>query len=148
MTESVEALEARVRRLEDLMAIHQLFIDYGEHLDAGDFEAYGALFADDGEVLLGPMGRAKGPQAITALMTGILTGEVGKTYHVISSPRVTLAGDTASSTVMWTVIARNPDETPSLTMVGHHVDTLVRVDGRWLFQRRKGLVHIPNVLAK
>jgi len=75
-------------------------------------------------------------------------GEVGKTYHVISSPRVTLAGDTASSTVMWTVIARNPDETPLLTMVGHHVDTLVRVDGRWLFQRRKGVVHIPNVLAK
>jgi hypothetical protein len=56
-----DALEARLARLEDLMEIHQLFVDYGRYLDAGDFDAYAELFADDGEVLLGPMGRAKGP---------------------------------------------------------------------------------------
>jgi hypothetical protein len=32
---SSESLEARVARLEDLLAINQLFIDYGEHLQAG-----------------------------------------------------------------------------------------------------------------
>ncbi len=53
-------LQDRVQRLEDILEIQQLFIDYGHHLDAGDFEAYASLFANEGEVLLGPLGRAKG----------------------------------------------------------------------------------------
>ena len=32
--------EERLQRLEDRDAIHQLFIDYGRYLDAGDFDAY------------------------------------------------------------------------------------------------------------
>ena len=59
-------LAERVRRLEDLAAINQLFIDYGAHLDAHDFDAYASLFDEDGEVLLGPLGRAKGPAEIKA----------------------------------------------------------------------------------
>ena len=80
-------LTTRVQRLEDLLAIHQLFADYGLALDAGDFDAYAALFAEDGEVLLGPMGRAKGPAEIKALMTKTLAGGVGSSFHIISSPR-------------------------------------------------------------
>ena len=53
-------LHDRVQRLEDILEIQQLFIDYGHHLDAGDFEAYASLFANEGEVLLGPLGRARG----------------------------------------------------------------------------------------
>ena len=53
-------LAARVQRLEDRLEIHQLFIDYGLALDAGDFDVYAALFAEQGEVLLGPMGRGEG----------------------------------------------------------------------------------------
>ena len=60
VSDTIERLDARVRRLEDVQAIHQLFIDHGEHLDAGDFDAFAELFAEDGEVLLGPLGRAKG----------------------------------------------------------------------------------------
>ena len=142
------ALEARVQRLEDLMAIHQLFIDYGEHLDAGDFDAYSALFAEDGEVLLGPIGRVKGRQAIKDLMVTSLAGSVGSTYHIISSPRVTLDGNTATATVMWTVIGRDDDGQPRLTMVGHHHDELVRVEDRWYFQRRRGVMNAPTVYPR
>ena len=92
-----------MQRLEDLQAINQLFIDYGEHLDAGDFDAYVELFADDGEVLLGPMGRATGRAEIKALMTATLGDNVGSTYHIVSSPRVELDGDLATATVMWSV---------------------------------------------
>ena len=87
VTDTMAQLEACLRRLEDLQAIHQLFIDYGEHLDAGDFDAYAELFAEDGEVLLGPIGRAKGRAEIKALMTSTLADKVGATYHIISSPR-------------------------------------------------------------
>ena len=137
-------LAERLRRVEDLLEIQQLFVDYGRLLDAGDFAAYGRLFARDGEVLLGPMGRASGPQDIEALMTRILADRVGQTYHLITSPTVALDGDTATSEVMWTVVARDDGGRPEVTMLGRHVDQLVREDGRWRFRRRQGHIDIPS----
>ena len=128
------------------MEIHQLFVDYGRHLDAGDFDAYAELFADDGEVLLGPMGRAKGREAIKATMIKAAGGSPGSSLHIISSPAVTLDGDRATSIVMWTVIQRDGDGRPVVGMIGRHVDELVRERGRWRFQRRKGYVDIPSVM--
>jgi uncharacterized protein (TIGR02246 family) len=141
-------IEDRLTRLEDLAAIHQLFVDYGEHLDAGDFDAYAQLFADDGELLLGPMGQAKGREAIRELMTAALGDRVGSTYHIVSSPRVALDGDTATSTVMWSVAALADDGLARVTMVGHHVDQLVKRGGRWWFLRRMGLVNLPSALPR
>src|SRR5262245_12237460 len=78
---TADALAPRLQRLEDLMAIQQLFIDYGRYLDAGDIDAYASLFAEDGEVLLGPLGRAKGRAAIKELMGKALDGKQGSSYH-------------------------------------------------------------------
>ena len=140
------SVEARLRRLEDLQEIQQLFFDYGHHLDAGDFAAYASLFATDGEVKLGPVGRAKGRDEIRALMEGMLARGVGTSYHVISSPRVDLDGDTATSEVMWTVVHRGPDGQAVLSMIGRHRDRLVREDGRWCFRERRGFVDIPSAM--
>jgi ketosteroid isomerase-like protein len=138
-------LEARVGRLEDLAAINQLFIDYGAYLDAHDFAAYAGLFAADAEVLLGPLGRAKGPEAIKALMERTMGGSSpGGSFHVISNPVVRLDGDRAEAQVMWTVIARDAAGQPYVSMMGHHKDQLVRGEGRWFFQRRAGYVDIPT----
>ncbi len=141
-------LAERLQALEDRMAIQQLFIDYGRYLDAGDLDAYASLFADEGEVLLGPMGRAKGPAAIKELMTKALEGKIGTSYHIISSPMFKIDGDTATSDVMWTVVQARPDGTPSLNVVGRHVDDLVRERGAWKFKRRRGYVSLPNVMPK
>jgi uncharacterized protein (TIGR02246 family) len=141
-----DALEARLLRLEDLMEIHQLFIDYGRHLDAGNFDAYAELFADDGEVFLGPMGRAKGRDEIKTLMTKTLAGTQGSSIHIISSPAVTLDGDRATSEVMWTVVQRDGEGKPIVGMIGRHRDDLVRERGCWRFQRRKGYVDIPSAM--
>ncbi len=141
-----ESLEARLRRLEDLMAIHQLFVDYGEHLDSGDFEAYAELFAEDGEVRLGPMGRATGRAQIRELMASQLTAAIGSTFHIISSPRVTLDGDRATSTVMWSVAIMEADGLARVSMVGHHLDDLVRTAQGWRFQRRRGVINLPATL--
>ena len=139
-----ETLDARVQRLEDLLEIHQLFVDYGLALDAGDFDTYASLFAKDGEVLIGPMGRAKGREEIQALMTGMLSGGVGSSFHIISSPQVQLDGDTATSQVMWSVVNLGDDGQARLTMLGRHRDDLVREDGRWKIARRRGFVDIPR----
>jgi uncharacterized protein (TIGR02246 family) len=141
-----DELEERLRRLEDLQEIHQLFVDYGHHLDAGDLDAYADLFADDGELLLGPVARASGRDEIKAVMAKALAGSSDNSFHVISSPRVSLDGDTATSEVMWTVVERGDDGKPYLGMIGRHVDDLVRERGRWRFGRRKGYVDIPSVV--
>jgi ketosteroid isomerase-like protein len=143
-----EDLESRLRRLEDLAAIHQLFIDYGAYLDAHDFESYATLFADEGEVLLGPLGRAKGPQEIRALMEGTMPPGSAQSFHVISNPVVTLDGDRAQTQVMWTVIQQDGSGRPQVGMIGHHRDELVRVDGRWKFLRRAGYVDIPSAYPR
>jgi uncharacterized protein (TIGR02246 family) len=143
-----DALAERVQRLEDLMAIQQLFVDYGRHLDAGDIDAYASLFSEDGEVLLGPLGRAKGRAAIKELMTRALAGGKGSSYHIISSPQVTLDGDRATATVMWSVIARTADGGAALTMVGHHADVLRRERDGWRFERRRGYVDLPSSMAQ
>jgi uncharacterized protein (TIGR02246 family) len=139
------AIEARLQRLEDLAEIHQLFIDYGVYLDAGDFDRYAELFATDGEVKLGPMGKAQGRDAIKALMSKALAGATGNSFHIISSPVVQLDGDRATSRVMWSVIERTQDGNAKLTIVGSHHDELVREDGRWRIKLRRGMIDIPGV---
>lgn len=143
-----ESIESRLARLEDLAEIHQLFVDYGHHLDAGDLDAYADLFAADGEVLLGPMGKATGRAEIRALMAKALDGLVGTSFHIISSPRVVLDGDTATSEVMWTVVQTADDGTAKLNMIGRHRDTLVREDGRWRFRSRRGFIDIPSTFRR
>jgi uncharacterized protein (TIGR02246 family) len=141
----VTTIEERLQRLEDRDAIHQLFVDYGRHLDAGDLESYVSVFARDGEVLLGPMGRAKGHDEIRALMGRVLA-RAGGSFHIISSPAVELDGDRATSQVMWTVISKDENGKPRLTMLGRHLDDLVREDGAWRISRRRGHIDLPAAM--
>lgn len=143
MSERQDGIESRLRRLEDLEEIRQLFIDYGRALDWGDFTAYGKLFADEGELLLGPLARARGPAEIEATMRQQLGDRVGGSYHLISSPVITLEGDEAGSTVNWAVIVRDSEGKPKLQALGRHIDRLVRERGRWKFQQREGRVDLP-----
>ncbi len=138
------AMAERLQRLEDLEEIRQLFVDYGHHLDSGNFAAYGGLFAAEGEVLLGPVGRAKGPAAIEALMTKTMEGARGSSFHIVSNPIIELDGDRATTEVMWTVVARDANDDATVTMLGRHRDTLVRERGRWRFLRRQGFIDVPS----
>ena len=138
------SVEDRLQRLEDLEQIRQLFIDYGHYLDNGDFASYGKLFADEGEILLGPVGRAKGPAAIQALMDGNLAGRIGSSYHLIANPIINLDGDRATTDVSWAVITCGPEGQSVLSMFGRHRDVLVRERGHWRFLRREGLIDIPS----
>jgi len=145
MHSELEEVVARLQRLEDMAAIHQLFIDYGVHLDNHDFDSYASLFAQDGEVLLGPLGRAQGRTQIRQLMERALRSmPIGHSFHLITNPVVQLDGDTAEATVVWTVIQRGSDGHPQVAMLGRHVDVLTRREGHWLFLRRAGHIDIPS----
>lgn len=143
-----DSLAHRLRRLEDLEEIRQLFVDYGRHLDAGDVEAYAALFADDGEVLLGPIGRAKGRAAIVELMTRVKARSTTPSFHLVTNPVIALDGDRATAEVLWTVIRPSASGTLEVAMFGRHQDELVRERGRWRFLRRRGRVDVPAALPR
>ena len=136
-------VDARLRRLEDLEEIRQLFVDYGHHLDRGDVDAYAALFAEEGELLLGPIGRAKGPKAIAELMRAVRARTATPSFHLITNPIVRLDGDRATSEVLWTVIRPGRDGALEVAMFGRHHDELVRERGHWRFLRRRGAIDVP-----
>lgn len=137
-------ITARLRRVEDLLEIQQLCNEYGNLLDAGDVDAYAELFADDGEIKLGPVASAKGRAEIAATMKRVLAPTIGTTFHVISNPTVQLDGDTATTEVMWTMVRRGKDGNPELAMLGRHRDELVRERGRWRFKVRRGFIDVPT----
>jgi hypothetical protein len=139
--------EARLRRLEDLEQIRQLFVEYKMVLDKQDFAAYGALFAADGEFIATPaqgLQRAKGPAAIQALveaMPGSLLGSApGADFHVVVNPLIeldTADPDRAQAQVTWLYVVRCDDGAPALCKLGHYDDQLIREAGRWRFLRRE-----------
>jgi len=137
------SVEARLRRLEDLARIRQLFVDYKIVLDKQDFGAYAGLFAEDGEFIAGTQ-RAKGRAAIQALvggMPGSLLGSApGDDFHVVVNPLIDLDAadpDRARAEVTWLYVVRGKDGGPALAKLGHYEDVLVREAGRWLFGRRE-----------
>src|SRR2546421_11630650 len=67
MAHSGDSFAERLRRLEDAEQIRQLNLEYRRHLDARDLDAYGRLFAADGE-WLGGTGYGQGPAGITAML--------------------------------------------------------------------------------
>lgn len=147
MSEDHGNIEARLRRLEDLDAIRQLFIDYGRLLDQGAIEAYAELFTEDAELRLGPIGTADGREQIRQVMTKALAGVTGNSYHLITSPTIDLDGDRATTEVMWTVVVRGADGKPVVPMVGKHRYVVVRTPQGWRFARREGLIDIPSRYA-
>jgi uncharacterized protein (TIGR02246 family) len=141
---------ARLRRLEDLEQIRQLFMDYKTVLDGKDFGAYASLFAEDGE-FVAIAGGAQGRAAIEAMVaampgTDLLGAKVGDDFHLVLNPQIQLDADDADrarAESTWAYVVRGDDGGPVLAKLGHYDDELVREDGRWRFLRRDAPMDIP-----
>ena len=141
--EALRLLTERLRRLEDLEEIRQLYIEYGRRLDGGDAAGYAALFSRDAKLRLGPVmrgdGRAQIERAVTRLLKSMESAD--RSVHVIGTPTIDLQGDTASGESVWVAYSQPSAGAPDV-MVGRHVDQLVREEGRWRFALRRGLLDI------
>jgi ketosteroid isomerase-like protein len=142
-----ESFEQRLRRLEDTEQIRQLNLEYRRHLDARDLDAYGRLFAADGE-WLGGTGYGKGPAGITAMLAERLPANPaapGPTHwHLVTESDVKVHGDRATGTVTWALVRRDEGDTPAMQLLGHYDDAYVRENGRWRYQRRVAHTDIPR----
>lgn len=149
-TTAADDLSTRLRRLEDLEQIRQLFIDYKRVLDGKDFSAYASLFAEDGE-FVAIAGGAKGRAAIEAMVaampgTDLLGAKVGDDFHLVLNPRIQLDPndpDRARAQSTWAYVVKGDDGEPVLAKLGHYEDELVRESGTWRFLRREAPMDIP-----
>ncbi len=132
---TVTALAARVRRLEDELAVHRLITRYGFAADAGDGEAAAGVFTADG-VYDVDVGLMRGRAAVAAMIAGPRHQElVGHCAHQIGPAVVEVDGDRARATGYSRVYLA--------TRAGTHVYRvsvnrweLERRDGEWLIARR------------
>lgn len=131
---------ARLRHLEDREQILELMTAYGATLDRRDFAAFGLLFAPDAEYGSGP-NATRGRAAIQAQLERTIGSNPSNlpapNFHLYFNPSIRIDGDTATATSLGAYTA--PDPTGGATRMVFFVsyqDTLVRRDGRWLFQRR------------
>jgi ketosteroid isomerase-like protein len=147
MTHSGDSVEERLRRLEDTEQIRQLNLAYRRHLDTRDLDAYGRLFADDGE-WLGGTGYGKGPAGITAMLKERLPGNPAPpgptSWHLVTESDIDVHGDRASGTITWALVGRGDGDTPVMRLLGHYDDSYVRERGRWRYQRRIAHTDLPH----
>ena len=123
--DAVEQLLA-AREIEDLIS------RYCIAFDDQDWETFADLWAEDAAFVVGDTAFEGRETMLEFLTTCLPEGYASK--HMISRPLVELESDTrarARTDVVW--IAANFEN----TIVARYVDTFVKLDGRWLFQRRE-----------
>jgi ketosteroid isomerase-like protein len=132
---------------DDRAEIENLSNKYMVAVDAGDIDTVMSTWAEDG-VLEWVYGVEHGKAAIRKAMSGfggarpviIPEGATSRprTRHQIINHVIDVSGDTAKTTAYWFALTNNtPQKDVQLLYFGHYEDDLVRVNGKWLFKKRK-----------
>jgi uncharacterized protein (TIGR02246 family) len=127
--------------IADLMARYLFAMDY---MDA---DAYAECFTEDG-VLDYAAGVSEGREAIRAearvfkdAIARIFKdwqGNPAKLRHLVQHKAIRIDGDRAWNTGLWWEMTNGgPEGSLATPSFGIYEDELVRVEGRWLFKRRK-----------
>jgi uncharacterized protein (TIGR02246 family) len=117
----------------DRQAIEQLLAgDYPHALDTRDFDAYAALFTDDGELSL-QGNTAKGRAAIKAFVSALPAEP--RVIHPITNLSYEVDGDSATGGAYWQDIGL-VNGAPGVLIAGRYEDTLRKVNGEWRIAKR------------
>ncbi len=132
---------------DDRAEIENLSNRYMIAVDAGDIETVMSTWADDG-VLDWVGGVENGKAAIRKAMSNfggsrpvtIPEGATSRprTHHQIINHVIDVNGNTAKTIAYWFAITNStPQKDVQLLYFGHYEDDLVKVNGHWLFKKRK-----------
>jgi hypothetical protein len=111
LEERFAALEARVRVLEDHVAILNLLAAYGPAVDAGRSTAAARLWTEDGVYDVGGLLRTQGHSDLTALYEAELHQRLihQGCAHLTAPPQIRVDGDSANAVAHSFIVLRNPD---------------------------------------
>ncbi len=130
-------------QIEDLMSRYLFAIDYN------DWDAYVETFAPDGELEFAS-GTSKGRPAIRAMVAKFAEG-IGRFYHtedgkpaklrhVILQKVIRVEGNHGWARSLWLEMANHgPQDTMKMGTYGIYEDDLIKVNGQWLFSKRRVL---------
>jgi len=129
---------------EDRSAIEDLQARYLFAMDFGDPDLYVTTFTEDGVLDIGN-GEIRGRKAIRdviAKMPNSRTTESGlrpaSGRHNISNIVLKVDGNKAVGRAYWFHYSNNnPERRPVFDGYGHYEDELVKVNGQWLFTKRR-----------
>lgn len=127
----------------DWHAITLTIARYARYADERRFADMAALFTSEGRMLMFrprasvPAEEPQGTTALVAAFEALIAFEV--TSHVLAPSEVEVDGDEARARTacMAHHIRDTPDGRVRFTLADRYDDTLVRVDGRWLFRERR-----------
>lgn len=135
-------LEARLRAVEDTLAIYRLIASHPPAADTGTDSYYRDAFTPDGAIDLGGGKAAEGNEAIAAIVRTPehQTAIAGGLCHFAGLPRVVLKGDTATATSYLQIITPHQGAAP-IAVAGHGSSTGFRIHragaNRWELKRTK-----------
>jgi hypothetical protein len=128
---------------EDRAEIEDLQARYLFALDFHDPDLYVSMFTEDGVLDVGN-GEIKGRQAIKEVIArmpapAVVPGKrAGAARHNISNIVIRVDGNRAKSISAWFHYSNdNPDRRGVFDGFGHYEDELVKVNGKWLFTKRR-----------
>ena len=109
---SLEALEKRVRALEDLEEIKKLHQHYINLMDDLQYEAVLDLFTEDATSEVRNLGVKSGRKEMAEIYLGVLAKKRGKERfdsHMAIEPDITVDGNTAKGTWLIYIFFSKPD---------------------------------------
>jgi uncharacterized protein (TIGR02246 family) len=138
-------LERRVADLEAKDEIRAFIAEYCRLNDAlTELDALVALFAEDA-VMRNPAGAHEGREAIRAYYTNFFgSGTKFARHHVVNQVVTILEPGRARHDAYFIAMLGRGGE--SKIVYGSYADTVVRLDGRWLFQEKVNDIVAPTTI--
>jgi uncharacterized protein (TIGR02246 family) len=133
---------------EDRAQIENLQARYMFALDFRDADTYASTFTEDGVLDYGPV--VKGRDAIRKMIEGMAKSDADRAAkdtsglrpaagrHNISNIVIKIDGEKATGRAYWFHYSNNnANRTAQLDSFGNYEDELEKVNGKWLFSKRK-----------
>lgn len=140
------SLEERLARLETADELHTLAHEYCHGLDKRDLTRFLAVWAAEGEWVLGEGMCPRGHAEIAATVSDGIWPSFVETHHWTSNHVLDWSGATPRGTCDVSATVHSA-EGEWLLASATYVDTYTRVDDRWLISRREATTHFTRPIG-